>query len=687
NRKRTEVVLRESERRLRLLDELGETTRSVTDSRLLVSAAVAVVGRQLAVSCSFGHVDADADQFVIASEHTYGSYDLAGRHRLSEVLASHAPTLRAGQSVVMRGLGDDACTNAVPPWCRAASIRAAVVCPVVQEGALRAILVLHQENPRDWAVSEIALARDVLERTWSMLEQRSSEAKARHNGALLRIASRAAHIGGFTIELCADAADPRVLLSDEACSIHGMPPGATPPLSDYVANYPLESRQPLRDHITRCFRDGTSFDVELPLVISKSRRLYIRAIGNAERNAAGVVTQVQGALQDITDSRKFNEQFRQAQKLEAVGRLAGGVAHDFNNLLSVILSYTSLVLTDLKANDPLRADIEETRRAGQRAAELTQQLLAFSRRQVLQPRVLDLNHVVSSMERMLQRTLGDDIALGLRLSPRLGKTLVDPRQLEQVIMNLVVNAREAMPKGGSLTLETSNAECAESYALRHPGVNPGSYVLLTVTDTGVGMSAATRACIFEPFFTTKAKGTGAGLGLSTAHGFVTQSGGHIEVHSEPHTGTTFKIYLPCTRVAFDTEAPTEASPVVATGGNETVLVVEDEEQVRAIMRSILRRSGYNVIEAQNGGEAFLICEQFAAKIHLLLTDVVMPRMSGRELADRVIPMRPDMKVLYVSGYTDTAIVHRGVLEAGITFLQKPITPDALLHKVREVLSR
>jgi signal transduction histidine kinase/ActR/RegA family two-component response regulator len=377
-------------------------------------------------------------------------------------------------------------------------------------------------------------------------------------------------------------------------------------------------------------------------------------------------------------------QLEQAQKMDAVGRLAGGVAHDFNNLLTVILGRTDILLHPLKPEDPMRRGIELIQRTAGRAADLTRQLLAFSRKQVLEPVVLDLGAVTTDMKDMLGRLIGEDIALLTTPTPGLGRVKADRGQIEQVIMNLAVNARDAMPQGGRLILETANMDLDDEYVRRHVGARPGPHVMLAVSDTGTGIPREIQAQIFEPFFTTKEQGKGTGLGLATVYGIVKQSGGYIELDSELGQGTTFRIYLP----RLDAEvAPVDRSarPVVPAGGTETILLVEDEEGVRELARDILRASGYTVLEARNGAEALLLCERHQGPLDMLLTDVVMPRMSGRDLAERLAPLRPDLSVLYMSGYTDDAVIRHGVLGAGTAFLQKPFTPAALVLRVRETL--
>lgn len=379
--------------------------------------------------------------------------------------------------------------------------------------------------------------------------------------------------------------------------------------------------------------------------------------------------------------RKAEDQLRQLQKMDAVGRLAGGVAHDFNNMLSVILSYAELIYRQLSPQDPMRAEADEIRNAARRAGELTHQLLLLSRHQTVEPRVLDINEVLLRIEKMLRRVVGEDIALTTLAGSALGLIKVDPVHIEQVILNLVVNARDAMPSGGRLTIETQNVALDDRYAFEHVGTKTGEYVMLAVSDTGVGMDRALQSRIFEPFFTTKAAGKGTGMGLAIVFGIAQQAGGHVWVYSEPGQGTTFKVYFP--RVNEErSDSPVEEKRASA-GGHETILLVEDQDQVRGVARDILTRAGYHVIEARNPGEAILANEQHRGSIHLLLTDVVMPQLSGPELAQRI--SRPGMAVLFMSGYTDEGVVRHGMLDKSTRFLQKPFSPDSLTRKVRQVL--
>ena len=384
--------------------------------------------------------------------------------------------------------------------------------------------------------------------------------------------------------------------------------------------------------------------------------------------------------------RSSEAQLRQSQKMEAVGRLAGGVAHDFNNLLTVIKGYSELAMEEISESDPLYAGVQQIQRAADRAASLTRQLLAFSRRQVLAPKVLDLNQLVADTQKMLRRLMGEDVELVTGLQSNLGSVRADPHQLEQVLMNLAVNAKDAMPRGGKLTVETSHVEFDREYTQEHVSVKAGAYVMLAVSDTGMGMDAETCSHVFEPFFTTKEQGKGTGLGLSTVYGIVKQSGGYIWVCSEPAVGTTFKIYLP--RVCEAAERPPARQARQETyRGVETILLVEDEAGVRALIRQVLQRHGYTVLDCSHGGEALLAAEKHQGRIHLLLTDVVLSQMSGRELAERLLAVRSEMKVMYMSGYTDEAIAHHGVLTPGSAFVQKPFTNEALARKVREVLDK
>ena len=389
-------------------------------------------------------------------------------------------------------------------------------------------------------------------------------------------------------------------------------------------------------------------------------------------------------FRDITEARQLEEQLRQSQKMEAIGQLAGGVAHDFNNLLTAINGYSSLALQRTNEREPIRGYLEEIKKAGDRAANLTRQLLAFGRKHMLQPVALSLNDVVADLNKMLRRLIGEDVRLTAKFDPALKKIKADAGQIEQVIVNLVVNARDAMPHGGNLTIETGNFEVDGDYASNHVGVRPGSYAMLAVSDTGVGMDDETRARIFEPCLTTTEKGKGTGLGLSTVYGIVKQSGGNIWVYSEPNQGTVFKVYLPQLRDASEpTETATVETPMPR--GSETILLVEDEDVVRSLAQEVLEQAGYRVFSVSSGNEALRLFQESAERIDLLLTDVVMSEMSGKELADRLADLRPAMRVLFMSGYTDEAIVHHGIVDSNVQFIQKPFSPESLAKKIREVL--
>jgi signal transduction histidine kinase/ActR/RegA family two-component response regulator len=388
--------------------------------------------------------------------------------------------------------------------------------------------------------------------------------------------------------------------------------------------------------------------------------------------------------ENITERRALEQQLLHSQKMEAVGRLAGGIAHDFNNLLGVIIGYSELMLSQIKTGDPAQKYNLEIRKAADRAAGLTRQLLAFSRKQVLEPKVLDLNTIVTEVEKLLHRLIGEDIELVVSLAPELQRVKADPGQIEQVIMNLAVNARDAMPKGGKLFMKTSNVVFDDAFVEQHLGSTAGRYAMLTISDTGAGMDAETRLRIFEPFFTTKERGKGTGLGLATVYGIVKQSGGYITVYSEPGHGSTFKIWLPA--VDDIVVAPITDGRVQETlAGNETILVAEDADQLRELVRGLLEISGYKVLEARSPEEAIDVVRGTQGKIHLLLTDVVMPGMSGLDLADRFMSLSPETKVLFMSGYADDVISGRGIPETDANLLQKPFTRQSLLRKVRESL--
>ena len=417
-------------------------------------------------------------------------------------------------------------------------------------------------------------------------------------------------------------------------------------------------------------------------VLWDGRKIFMEA-SNSFLEVPGQPPLLLGIMRDVTEQKRLEEQFRQSQKMEEIGKLAGGVAHDFNNILTVITGYTDILIRDVAPSNPSFEMLREIRRSGERAALLTRQLLAFSRKQILQPQILNLNSLVLDMENLLRRIIGEDVALVTVLDPALQRVRADPGQLQQVIMNLAVNARDAMARGGKLTIETANIDFDEAYLHAHAEVKAGSYVMLAVSDTGCGMTNEVKQHVFEPFFTTKAVGKGTGLGLATVYGIVKQSGGHIWLYSEAGQGTAFKIYFPAVSAAAAEDRA--RAPGAIPAGTETILLVEDDNAVRAMVRFALTTFGYKVLEAANGEQAVRLCAETPETIDLLITDVVMPEMSGREVAEAITKLKPAVKVLYISGYTDDAVVRHGVLQAEAAFLQKPFTTPALAHKVRSLL--
>jgi PAS domain S-box-containing protein len=512
------------------------------------------------------------------------------------------------------------------------------------------------------------------------IERKRADVALRVSEARLARAQETAHLGSWELELVNldDLGANALWWSDEVYRIFGYVPGQVPVTTALLFKaVPTEDAARINQALRATIDLDAPYAVQHRVIRPDGSHRVVEERATVLKDARERPIRVVGTVLDVTERHQLEQQLWQAQKMEAVGRLAGGVAHDFNNLLTAILGSADLLVGHLPVDHPDRAEAEEIRRVAARAAELTRQLLAFSRQQVLAPRVLDLNGVVADMDRLLRRLIREDIQLRTVLASDLGAVRADPGQLEQVLMNLAVNARDAMPGGGRLTIETANVE--------GPDATPGRYVMLAVSDTGTGMSAETKARIFEPFFTTKPRGKGTGLGLSTVYGIVKQSSGHIVVESELGRGTTVRVYLPRVASVAAAAAAAVVAPPATLEGTETVLVVEDEADVRRSTRKALESRGYSVLAAADGVEALRIAEHHAGTIHLLVSDVVMPGMRGREVGLLLGPARPEMRVLYLSGYADESVVYQGEVEPGLAFLQKPFTPDALARRVREVL--
>jgi PAS domain S-box-containing protein len=537
------------------------------------------------------------------------------------------------------------------------------------------------------------IEKTVTERTVELrrevADRRQAEEELKNSQTQLAKAQNIAQLGSWEWDIVQN----KVTWSDETRRLYGFAEqdmGAD--MSHCLERVHPDDRAAVQLALNEAVRTGGPYICDHRALLPDGTVRFMHGLGEVVKDDKGKPVRIIGTTQDITEAeraeaalRRSEEQLRQSQKMEAVGRLAGGVAHDFNNLLTVITGYSAMSLNAMENNNPLRKNVEEIQAAAERASSLTGQLLAFSRKQVLQPRIINLNETVSGMEKMLRRLIGEDIELSTLFDPELSHVKADPGQLEQVVLNLAVNARDAMPRGGKLTIQTSNVCLDQKTRFRNRDLEVGEYVMLAITDTGVGMTEEVKPHLFEPFFTTKGLGRGTGLGLATCYGIICQSDGDIRVYSEPNCGTTFKIYLP--RVdAPATNTNGKNDPDTLPEGNESILIVEDETAVRRLAATVLRTSGYRVQEARDGIEAYALI-QANQPFDLIITDVIMPKMSGKELYDQIKVIAPRVKVLFMSGYTDDALAHHGVLGPELTFLEKPFSPSRLAQKVREVIDK
>jgi PAS domain S-box-containing protein len=565
-------------------------------------------------------------------------------------------------------------------WARREGMVAFAGHPLIVDDRVVGVMALFARHPlSDASISALASVADHI--AVGIERHRSAEA-LRTTEERMRFALQSADVAIWDMDYTTGV----LRWSETMEAQYGLQPGTFGGTFEaFVERVHPDDRASLIETVGKAMKSGAEFSVQNRSIWPDGMIRWLSGTGRVLLGEHGEPVRGVGISMDVTDRRMLEEQYQQAQKMEAVGRLAGGVAHDFNNLLTVILGYCELLLTDFKSGDPHHADIAEIQKAGSRAGGLTRQLLAFSRKQIIEPTLLDLNVVATDMRAMLGRLIGEDVKVVLALRPALAPVKADRGQVEQIVMNLAVNARDAMPNGGTLTIGTANVELDERYAKTHGTMKPGPYVALTVTDTGTGMTPEVQARLFEPFFTTKEVGKGTGLGMATVYGIVARSGGSVSVSSEIGKGTSFKVYLPRAEAAdMVTQAPAPAAP--ARAGTQTVLVVEDEDGLRELAKRLLLRQGYIVLVAANADEAVRLFEANQS-IDVLLTDVVMPGASGPELTRRLVEQRPALRVIYMSGYTEDAIVQHGVLEPGIAFLNKPFTSETLGQRIRDVLEQ
>jgi PAS domain S-box-containing protein len=677
----TETVLRESEDRLRVLNDLAEATRAVAKSEEIMPVALRVLGQHLRVSrCAYADVDADGNGFTIPHDFTNGCASIVGRYQISAFGPHAVSTLRTGKTFVVRDVDAELTPAEGANTFNSISIKAIICCSLVRKGEFRAMLAVHQSVPRDWTEAEIHIVQAVAERCWAAIEGRAASERLKLSEQHLRTVIE-------TTPECVTLVSPEgKILETNAVGLAMKDADSREQviglgIEKVIAPEDLPRVSLFHEAVCR----GEGGRITYDLVGLRGTRRTVETISAPLKGADGRLQHL-AISRDMTQTRRLEEQLRHAQKMEAVGQLAGGVAHDFNNLLTIVIGYCDILSEKKLLPPPDQELLDEVRKAGERAAALTRQLLAFSRKQVLEPRVLNLNAIVADMDRMLRRLIGEDIVLSSSLESALLPVKVDAGQIEQVIVNLAVNARDAMPSCGRLIVETANVELSAEECRDRPQRSPGRYVVVAMTDTGTGMTSEVMGHIFEPFFTTKEPGRGTGLGLSVVQGIVEQSGGFLDVRSEIGTGTTFTVYLPAADGLVEYSAGQQAVPN-SVHGSGTVLLVEDQNELRRLLRRTLESHGYKVLEASNGETALAVAGGHSGTIDAVVTDVVMPTMGGRELVEKLRMRQPAIRVLYISGHTDDAVVRHGIIDASHAFLQKPFPPATFVAKVHELFAQ
>lgn len=666
--------MRDCEAQLEVLTAVGEAFRRSSNESEVINNALARLGRYLGASrCLYATLEGAVHNILY--EYLSTGRSLLGVYNHSERdLRATAGTVSSARTVVINDV-EELSSEEAALW-KALEVRALVFCPLLIGGVRRATIVVHKDCPRIWTEREVLLIEEVVSRCWVFLEQRVNQARLVETESLLRIASRLAKVGGWVMELPSQ----QVRWAGEAEELFGYEPGALEGRDWATENVPEEYQQTLAAAMQRCVEHGESYDITFPIYVPGGTT-WVRCVAEAERGDDGIVRRVLGAYQNVEEQRRLEEQGLQTQRLEAVGHLAGGIAHDFNNLLSVILGYTALLLESDEIGEAAREDLKEIHQAGERASHLTRQLLAFSRRQLLELTVIDVGQLLTDMQVLLRRLLGETLELSLEVSPNTRLVLADRGQLEQVVMNLAVNARDAMESGGILTIGCST-QTITSPPPDLPEMTPGEYTVLFVQDTGKGVDEGIKARIFEPFFTTKAVGKGTGLGLSTVLGIVKQTHGHVRVLSEPGRGARFEVFLTPTEPAappLASQAETPAKSDLAP----TILLVEDEPSVRRVVSESLQRAGFRVLESDSGTHALSLFESNPGPIDLVLTDVIMPGLTGPQLVVRLRDLQPDVNVLYLSGYLGDELPPAVAAEQ---ILIKPVRPTDLVEAVRRKLS-